>query len=101
MQKSKNVVFQTMDFILFHAASKQYTPVYMSAMCQYTNNDNDHYRNITEKLDKNVHAGNKNDAGGPEMKQDLFCGLTYTCINNINILLGYDHYVERETERER
>ena len=59
------------NFILFHAASKQYTPVYMPAMCQYTNNDNDLYRNITEKLDKNVHAGNKNDAGGPEMKQDL------------------------------
>ena len=57
--------------LLFHAASKQYTPVYMPAMCQYTNNDNDLYRNITEELDKNVHAGNTNDAGGPDKKQDL------------------------------
>ena len=59
------------NFLLFHAASKQYTPVYMPAMCQYTNNDNDLYRNLTQKLDNNVHAGNKNDVGRPEMKQDL------------------------------
>ena len=72
----------------FVSCSKQaiYTSVHAShAPVHKINNDNDHYRTITEKLDKNVYAGNKNDAGRPEMKQDLFCGLTHTCINNIDI----------------
>ena len=75
-------------YCFMQQASNIATPVYTCQQSASTQKMITTFKeNITEKLDKNVHVGNKNDAGGAEKKQDLastlFCGLSHTCINKI------------------